>query len=230
MTEPERPADPGAVPVDAAEAIETPATPDAGASVEEAVPIETLATADDIFANLEAAATPDVGATADEGVSGANGAPLETVAPVETVTTTTITPPPGPPPAAPVAAPAAVAVTAPVAPAPPPAATAPRGRGLAGTLARIVTFLFGILQALLILRIVLLLLNANQDNEIVAAVLTITDPFVEPFRGMFQLDEVTGAKGSILDIAAIVALIAWTLIETLIVSVLGLFRRRSRSR
>jgi len=228
MTEPERPADPGAVPVDAAEAIETPATPDAGASVEEAVPIETPATADDIFANLESAATPDIGATVDD------VAPVEEAAPVEAVATTTITPPPGLPPAAPVAAPVAtpvaVAVTAPVAPAPPPAAPARRGRTLAGTLTRIVTFFFGILQALLILRIVLLLLNANPDNEIVAAIMSITEPFVAPFRGMFQLDEVTGAKGSILDIAAIVALVAWTLIETLIVSVLGLFRRRSRSR
>lgn len=206
MTEPERPEDPGSAPADAADAVETPAT------------------ADDIFANLEAAATPDVGAAVDEGVSAA------AVAPVETVTTTTVTPPPGPPPAAPVAAPAAVAVTAPVAPAPPPAATARRGRTLVGTLARIVTFLFGILQALLILRIVLLLLNANQDNEIVAAILSITEPFVAPFSGMFQMDEVTGANGSILDVAAIVALVAWTLIETLIVSVLGLFRRRSRSR
>ena len=205
MTEPERPEDPGPAPAGAADAVETPATAD-------------------IFANLESAATPDIGATVDD------VATVEETAPVETVATTTITPPPGPPPAAPVAVPVAVAVTAPVTPAPPPAATAQRGRSLAGTLARIVTFLFGILQALLILRIVLLLLNANQDNEIVAAIMSITEPFVAPFRGMFQLDEVTGAKGSILDIAAIVALVAWTLIETLIVSVLGLFRRRSRAR
>jgi uncharacterized protein YggT (Ycf19 family) len=213
MTEPERPEDPGSATADAA------GEPPAGA----ADAVEAPATAD-IFANLEAAATPDIGATVDDGV------PAATVAPVETVATTTITPPPGPPPAAPVAVPVAVAVTAPVAPAPPPAAPARRGRSLAGTLARIVTFLFGILQALLILRIVLLLLNANQDNEIVAAILSITEPFVAPFRGMFQLDEVTGANGSILDVAAIVALVAWTLVETLIVSVLGLFRRRSRSR
>jgi len=102
----------------------------------------------------------------------------------------------------------------------------PRTRTTAGTISRIVAFLFGILQALLILRIALLLLVANQDNDIVAGVLSVTDPFVEPFRGMFRLDEITGQRGAVLDVAAIVALIAWTLVETLILAVLRLFGRR----
>jgi uncharacterized protein YggT (Ycf19 family) len=124
-------------------------------------------------------------------------------------------------------APAAVPVitSTPVAPA---VAVVPqRRRTLSGTISRIVAFLFGILQALLLLRIGLLLLNANQDNDIVAWVLNVTNPFVEPFRGIFNIDEVTGQQGSVLDIAAIVALIAWSLIETLILSVLRLFGRRA---
>jgi len=120
-----------------------------------------------------------------------------------------------------VAPPVAVA-----APAPAPVPT-PRGRTGVGTASRIIALLFGILQALLIVRIVLLLLIANQDNEIVAWVMSITDPFIEPFRGMFSLDSVTGQRGSVLDIAAIVALVAWTLIETLILAVLRLFDRRT---
>src|SRR4051812_31161188 len=56
---------------------------------------------------------------------------------------------------------------------------------------RFVMLLFGVLQALLIIRIVLLLLVANTGNDIVSLVLNVTDPFVEPFRGMFQLDRVT---------------------------------------
>ena len=59
------------------------------------------------------------------------------------------------------------------------------------TASRVVTFLFGILQAALILRIILLLLVANPDNDVVALILNITDPFVEPFRGMFSIDRVT---------------------------------------
>ncbi len=93
--------------------------------------------------------------------------------------------------------------------------------------ARVVTFAFGILQALLILRIILLLLIANPGNDIVRIILDVTQPFVNPFVDMFQLDRVKGDQGSVLDIAAIVALIAWTLIEALILAALRLFRGRS---
>ncbi len=91
---------------------------------------------------------------------------------------------------------------------------------------RIVMLLFGVLQALLILRIVLLLLVANTGNDIVSFILSATNPFVEPFRGVFQLDRVTANQGSTLDVAAIVALIGWTLIEALIVALLSLGARR----
>jgi uncharacterized protein YggT (Ycf19 family) len=90
---------------------------------------------------------------------------------------------------------------------------------------RSVMLLFGVLQALLIIRIILLLLVANHSNDVVALILSVTDPFVEPFRGMFQLDRVTAGR-SMLDVAALVALVAWTLVEALIVAVLGLGARR----
>ena len=92
------------------------------------------------------------------------------------------------------------------------------------TAARVVTFLFGVLQAALILRIILLLLVANPDNAIVSLILNITDPFVEPFRGMFSIDRVSAGDAK-LDVAAIVALIGWTLVEALILAALRIFRR-----
>jgi uncharacterized protein YggT (Ycf19 family) len=95
-------------------------------------------------------------------------------------------------------------------------------------LRRVVWLVFGVLQALIVLRIVLLLLGANHANDLVAFILGVTDPFVEPFRGMFRLDEVGGASGSILDVAAIVALIAWTLVEALVLAIVGLADRRAR--
>jgi uncharacterized protein YggT (Ycf19 family) len=101
-----------------------------------------------------------------------------------------------------------------------------RGPTAGETLRRIVALLFGVLQALLILRIVLLLLVANQGNDIVSFILGVTDPFVEPFRGMFSLDRVTANQGSTLDVGAIVALIGWTLIEALVLAVLSLGARR----
>jgi len=91
---------------------------------------------------------------------------------------------------------------------------------------RFVILLFGILQGALILRVILLLLVANQGNDVVSLIMGLTDPFVEPFRGMFQLERVAADQGSVLDIAAIVALIGWTLVEALVLAALSLGARR----
>ena len=90
---------------------------------------------------------------------------------------------------------------------------------------RFVMLLFGILQAALILRIILLLLVANTGNDVVSLIMNITDPFVEPFRGMFSIDRVTAGE-SRFDVAALVALIGWTLVEALILAALRIFSRR----
>ena len=119
--------------------------------------------------------------------------------------------------------------------APPPVATSVRttdtayvapGPGGATYATRIVTFLFGILQVLLILRIILLLLVANRGNDVVQFVLNVTQPFVEPFLNMFALNRVTADQGSVLDVAAIVALIGWKLVELLILAAIRIFSRR----
>ena len=89
---------------------------------------------------------------------------------------------------------------------------------------RVVSLLFGILITLLILRIVLLLLVADPGNSIVDFVYSVTEPFVAPFRGMFQFDAVASGDRT-LDIAALVALIGWTLIYALIMAILRLADR-----
>jgi uncharacterized protein YggT (Ycf19 family) len=101
------------------------------------------------------------------------------------------------------------------------------GPGTAAVVSRFVTFLFGVLQVALILRIILLLLVANPGNDVVQLILSLTDPFVEPFRGMFQIDRVTADQGSKLDIAAIVALIGWSLVELLVLALVRVFDRRT---
>lgn len=108
---------------------------------------------------------------------------------------------------------------------PPDRVVVDRGPSAAEMLRRIVILAFGILQALLVIRVILLLLIANPGNDVVSFVLTVTDPFVEPFRGMFQLDRVTDESGSMLDVAALVALLAWTLIEALVLAVVNLGAR-----
>ncbi len=94
-------------------------------------------------------------------------------------------------------------------------------------LARIATLVFAVLQVALLLRIALLLLGADQGNGIVHAILVSTDPFVDPFRGMFRLDRLSAEPGSVLDVAALTALIGWTLVEALVIAILRIGDRRT---
>lgn len=86
---------------------------------------------------------------------------------------------------------------------------------------RILSLLFGILAVLLGLRILLLLLVANQQNTIVDLILSVTEPFVAPFRGIFAFNEVRAGDAA-LDVAAVVALIGWFLIYLLLMAILRL--------
>jgi uncharacterized protein YggT (Ycf19 family) len=90
---------------------------------------------------------------------------------------------------------------------------------------RVISLLFGILAVLIGLRIAFLLLVANQGNQIVDFVLSVTEPFVAPFRGMFSFNEVNAGDVT-LDIAAVVALIGWLLIYLLLMAILSLGDRR----
>lgn len=97
----------------------------------------------------------------------------------------------------------------------------PSGGEVAG---RIVMFLFGIIQVLIVLRIVLLLLDAREGNDLVSFILNTSQLFVGPFEGMLNTNALHSG-GSILDIAAVLALIGWTVLEALILAAVGVFRR-----
>lgn len=91
-------------------------------------------------------------------------------------------------------------------------------------LRRIVVLIFGIIQTFIVLRIVLLLLNAREGNDIVAFILNVSQIFVAPFIGIFNQDALTQG-GSVLDIAAIVALIGWTILEAIVLWAVNVLRR-----
>lgn len=91
-------------------------------------------------------------------------------------------------------------------------------------LRRIVTLVFGIIQAFIVLRIVLLLLNAREGNDIVAFILNVSQIFVAPFIGIFNSDALA-AGGSVLDIAAIAALVGWTVLEFIVLWGVNVLRR-----
>jgi YGGT family len=97
----------------------------------------------------------------------------------------------------------------------------PSGGTLAG---RLVVLVFGIIQALIILRMVLLLLDAREGNELVSFILNTSQIFVAPFEGILRTDALA-AGGSVFDVAALLALIGWTILEALILAAVGVFRR-----
>lgn len=92
-----------------------------------------------------------------------------------------------------------------------------------GVVRRFIIFLFGLLQLLIVLRIVLLLFAARGSNDIVAAIYNVSDIFVAPFRGILGRNEIQSGATE-LDVAAIVALIGWTVIELVVLALLRVFR------
>ena len=91
-------------------------------------------------------------------------------------------------------------------------------------LRRVVVLIFGIIQTFIVLRIVLLLLNAREGNDIVAFILNVSQIFVAPFIGIFNQDALQ-AGGSVLDIAAIAALVGWTILEWIVLWGVNVMRR-----
>lgn len=89
---------------------------------------------------------------------------------------------------------------------------------------RITVFAFGIAQGLIIVRIVLLALDARAANGLVAAILNLSQVLVAPFDGILHTNALHSG-GSSLDVAAVVALIGWTLVEGLVFASISLFRR-----
>jgi hypothetical protein len=89
---------------------------------------------------------------------------------------------------------------------------------------RIVGLVFGLIQLLIVGRIVLLFLDARTANGIVSGILNLSQVFVAPFEGILRTNSLN-ASGSVLDVAAVVALVGWTVIELIIVSVLAIFGR-----
>jgi hypothetical protein len=91
---------------------------------------------------------------------------------------------------------------------------------------RIVALVFGIIQLLIVLRILLLLLDAREGNDIVRFVLDASQIFVAPFIGIFNVDALKSG-GSVFDISAVAALVGWTVLEMVAFWIVSLFRRET---
>jgi hypothetical protein len=91
------------------------------------------------------------------------------------------------------------------------------------TLERLIVFIFTLIELLIAGRIVLLLLAARESNGIVQFVYNVSDIFVAPFRGILGINEVQ-AGSSALDVAALVALVGWIIIELIVIALVRVFR------
>lgn len=101
--------------------------------------------------------------------------------------------------------------------------TSTSGPGGSEMTRRIVVLLFGLIQVVIGLRFVLLLLDAREANGLVSGILNISQLFVAPFDGILRTDALHQA-GSILDVTAIVAFVGWTILELIVLWVVGVFR------
>src|SRR5664279_1564820 len=88
---------------------------------------------------------------------------------------------------------------------------------------RIIGLVFGLIQLLIVGRIVLLLLDARTTNGLVSGILNLSQVFVAPFEGILRTNSLTNS-GSVFDIAAALAFVGWTVIELVVISVLAVFR------
>ncbi len=88
---------------------------------------------------------------------------------------------------------------------------------------RIVVLVFGLIQIVIGLRIVLLALDARTGNLLVSIINNIGGVLTAPFQGILQINAVSSG-GSVLDVAAVVALVGWTIVELIVIWTLGIFR------
>jgi hypothetical protein len=89
---------------------------------------------------------------------------------------------------------------------------------------RVLVLVFGLIQIIVGARFVLLLLDAREANGLVSGILNVSQLFVAPFEGILRTNSLHAA-GSVLDIAAIVAFVGWTIIELIVIWAVGIFRR-----
>ena len=92
-------------------------------------------------------------------------------------------------------------------------------RSILYTVTQLIWLFFGILEGLIGLRILLLLIGANQANPFASFIINLTDVFLWPFLGL------TGSPGVgnfVLDIPAIIAMFVYALVAWAIVKLVWL--------
>jgi hypothetical protein len=89
---------------------------------------------------------------------------------------------------------------------------------------RILALAFGLIQLVIGARILLLLLDARTTNGLVSAINNISQVFVAPFEGILRTNSLS-SSGSVLDVAAVLAFVAWSVVEVIAISAVAVFQR-----
>jgi uncharacterized protein YggT (Ycf19 family) len=91
-------------------------------------------------------------------------------------------------------------------------------------IAQVVYVIFGIVIALIIIRVILKALAASTAAGFTGFVYGITDPLVAPFQGIFATP--TSSRGSVFEFSSIVAIIVYALVAWAIVRLIEVMSRR----
>ena len=83
-------------------------------------------------------------------------------------------------------------------------------------LAGIINMVFGIILSLLALRFVFMLFGANAENSFVTLVYGLSQPLVNPFYGLFNMQPQLEQQTANLEIATLIALIVYGLIASIL--------------
>lgn len=86
--------------------------------------------------------------------------------------------------------------------------------------ARLIYFIFGLIEGLIAIRAVLRLLGANPNSGFASFIYGITAPFVAPFKGLFSEPAFGRAE---LEFSSLVAIIVYALLAYALVRLLYLF-------
>jgi YggT family protein len=82
-------------------------------------------------------------------------------------------------------------------------------RGTASKVSQAIYLIFGIVEALLVLRFVLKLLGANPEAGFASLIYRISTPLVAPFVGLFGAPQM---NGMVLELEAVVAIVVYGLV------------------
>lgn len=93
-------------------------------------------------------------------------------------------------------------------------------RSTSNWISGLVYFVFGVIEILIALRILLKLIAANPDSGFTQFIYGVTGPFVAPFRNI--VGEPSTTTGNVFEISSVLAIIVYLLISWIIVKLLQL--------